>query len=116
MPLPFGFRCHKQYVFELDQLKTRIAQTTRQIETCHAQLLAPSSGDPQLKLMAELNQCLTSQQNLQASLHFLLTHIEPIDAQAFHAKCSALIDRRMVCLEARRMLQIRALLLLQPPP
>ncbi len=115
MPLPYGFRCHKQYIFEVDMLKTRIRHATMQAEAHRETLRAaqhPASAQTDIdfcKVTTDLNQCIATQQSLQVSLYFMLTHLQPIDAAAFHTRCSALIDRRVACLEAKRMLQISRL-------
>jgi hypothetical protein len=116
LPLPNGFRCHKQYAMELELLKTRIHNALKQAETYRQQLLrANSTGEEpnavwtaeEARIIAEINHCMNTHNNLKASLYHLLMHVEPIDAAAFHAQCNQLIERRLSCLEAKRLAQIQ---------
>jgi len=118
LPLPYGFSCHKRYVYEVDLLKTRIRNSMKQTEVCQEKLKVYSTKDLNdvdrleiQKINRDLNQSITISQNLQADLFYFLTHIQPIDAEAFHMKCKELIERRLLCLESKRMHQIRLLLL-----
>ena len=108
LPLPHGFKCHKQYKFELDLLNTRLANALAQAEQQRIHL-HDNNGPEEVKAMSELNQHLNTYQSLQASRYHLLMHVEPIDAAAFHSKCGALIERRMKYLEGKRLEQIQAL-------
>lgn len=116
LPLPNGFRCHKQYAMELELLKTRIHNALKQAETYRQQLLRVNSNGEEpdavwtadeARIIAEINHCMNTHNNLKASLYHLLMHVEPIDAAAFHAQCNQLIERRLSCLEAKRLAQIQ---------
>ena len=112
LPLPHGFQCHKQYRLQLDLMKARMENVLRQAETARQELLQMQAKSLPLDfyhLTAEINQCMSTYHSLRVSLYHLLQHVEPIDTEAFHAQCSALIDRKLKCLEAKRLDQLQDL-------
>lgn len=110
LPLPYGFKCHKQYKLELDLLKVRMQNAVRQAEAQREQLRSNTAlwtGPEFLSITTDINQCMNSHHSLQLSLYHLLMHVQPVNTAVFHAKCSELIDRRMKCLEAKRLDQLQ---------
>lgn len=111
LPLPYGWKCHRQYRKELEGLKERMRRLEAETQE-KRDLLGGGGllqGPEERALMTQINTSMNQHQSLQVDLYQLLVNVEPIDAAAFHGKCGALIDAKMLLLEGKRMAQMAAL-------
>lgn len=116
LPLPYGFKCHKQYKTDLELLKSRLQNAEREAAVHRERLrrVMEEKEDHESSSIvflanADINAALNAQNQARSALYHLLMHVEPIDLTAFHARCGALVERRMQCLERKRREQIQQL-------